>query len=93
MEFISDIINVIDKSREITGYDKIEILRELHTATGELEFELAANEVIERMGICPNCFADAITRLESELLGEYGGSPAYKHSYKRHCPRCGWKED
>ena len=93
MEFVSDLITVIESSREVTGYEKIDILRELWKISGDIAFEDCANRTIERMGICPECFADVIERLESELLGEYGGSPAYSYVYKRHCPKCGWKED
>lgn len=93
MEFTSEIITAIKESREFTGYDKIDMLRELAITTKDKWFDIAADEIIERMDICPKCFADILFKPRSEIIGEYHGSPAREYSYEKICPKCGWKED
>ena len=92
MEFTHEIITAIKECRSFSGYDKIDMLRELSTITKNEYFEIAANEIIERMDICPKCFADVLFKQKSEIIGEYHGSPAREYSYEKVCPKCGWKE-
>ena len=93
MDCKQDIILAISSSRQLTGYEKIDCFKALFFKTKEYDFKLAADEIIDRMQICPECYSDTITRSQSELIGEYMGSPAYERLYIKICPKCGWKED
>ena len=93
MDYKYEIISAITRNSDINNNDKIDCLKELFYITKEYDFKIAADEIIEKSNICPNCCTDVITKLQPELLGEYGGSPAYCYQYKKSCPKCGWKED
>lgn len=93
MECKGDIILAIKNSHELNVYEKVDCLKDLFYTTTDIDFKIAADEVVEKMEICPECYSNVITRLQSDFLGESDGYPIYSYLYKRFCPQCGWRED
>lgn len=93
MRYISDIIDAVSETPDLSYIDKIEALKELSAVTKEAAFSEDADSIVDRMNICPVCYKPVFIRSHREVLGEYHGSPAVKYEYRKHCPHCGWKEE
>ena len=53
MRYVSDIIDAVSETPDLSYIDKIEALKELSAITKEAAFSEAADSIVDRMNICP----------------------------------------
>lgn len=88
-----ELISIIENDNETNEIIKVDILNELFEITGDFYFKIAANDIIERLDICPECYNPVLTRTIADAIGEYHGSLAYEYRCLKYCSTCGWQED
>lgn len=92
MRYVSDIIDAVSETPDLSYIDKIEALKELSAITKEAAFSEAADSIVDRMNICPVCYKPVFIRSHGRSL-ENTMDLGRKIEYRKHCPHCGWKEE